>query len=310
MAGDRLGFCRRALLPAFFGYVALTLGCHSSAKVDAAYLAEFQQWQKQRLESLTGPDGWLKLAGLFWLKEGENSFGADASNDIVFPAGKAPPIIGSFVLDSGGVSVRIMPGVEVWHDGRPVTVLKLRSDAEGEPTVLRLGSLSWLIIKRGNAFGVRLRDDEHPRLRQFKGIETFPLDPAWRVSARLEPYNPPKKVTVPTVLGTTIERLSPGALIFQLQGNTYRLDPIAQPGDQQLFVIFADATNGAETYGAGRFLYVDRPGEDGKTIIDFNKAHNPPCAFSEFATCPLPPAQNRLPVRVTAGEKKYRDTDH
>lgn len=310
---DHIGFCRRVMLLVSLACVALTSGCRSlpsAPEADAVYVAEIQQWHKKRIESLTDQNGWLNLAGLFWLKAGENSFGTDASNDIVFPAGKAPPIIGSFVLEQGAVSVRIKPGVEVMHGDEPVSTLKLQSDAEGEPTMLTLGSLSWFIIKRGDALGVRLRDSENPRLRHFKGIETFPIDPAWRVEAMLEPYDPPKKMAVPTVLGTTLEQSSPGALVFQIHGNTYRLDPIAEPGDKQLFVIFADATNGVETYGAGRFLYVDRPGKDGKAIIDFNKAHNPPCAFSKFATCPLPPAQNRLLVKVTAGEKKYEDADH
>ena len=183
--------------------------------------------------------------------------------------------------------------------------VQMKADVSGEPTILELNSLSWFIIKRGEEYGVRLRDSENENITRFKGIEMFPIDTTWRVSAKLEPYDPPKIIEVPTILGTISKETSPGALVFRLRGNIYRLDPIAEPGDESLFVIFADQTNGSETYDAGRFLYVNKPNENDSTIIDFNKAYNPPCAFTSFATCPLPPTQNVLPIRITAGEKKY-----
>ena len=193
------------------------------------------------------------------------------------------------------------------HSGQPVTSMTLRSSADGEPTVLTYGSLGWFIIQRGNdSMAVRVRDSEHPHLKEFKGIDTYPIDPAWRIKASFEPYDPPKMLTIPTVYGTILQQPSPGALVFEIDGNPYRLDPTASSDDKRLFVMFADETSQSETYGAGRFLYVSQPGPDGTTYIDFNKAYNPPCAFTNFATCPLPPTQNRLPLRITAGEKKYK----
>lgn len=291
----------------------LTWGVAASpcvAQDDAAYVAEIERWHQQRIKSLTGQTGWLNLAGLFWLTEGSNSFGTAKTNAIVFPSGKAPARMGWFVLKDGVVSVRIRPGVDVRCQGKPVRFMTLRSDADGQPTILTHGSLSWFVIKREKEFAIRLRDSRHPHLRAFKGIERFPVNASWRIEGVFEPYHPAKTIPIPTVLGTTTQEPSPGALVFQLQGGTYRLDVIARPDDEQLFVIFADQTNGEETYGAGRFLYVDRPDKDGKVIIDFNKAHNPPCAFTPYATCPLPPEQNRLPLKVTAGEKTYEGVDH
>ncbi|MCS6803758.1 MAG: DUF1684 domain-containing protein [Acidobacteriota bacterium] len=280
------------------------------AQDEAAYAAEVEQWHQQRIKSLTGETGWLNLAGLFWLKEGRSSFGAAKTNTIVFPSGKAPARIGWFILKDGVVSVRIRPGIDVRCQGKPVRFMTLRSDADGQPTILTHGSLSWFVIKRDKEFAIRLRDSQHPHLRAFKGIERFPINISWRIEAKFEPYDPPRKIPILTVLGTTTKEPSPGALVFQLQGRTHRLDVIARPEDEQLFVMFADETNGQETYGAGRYLYVDRPDKDGTVILDFNKAHNPPCAFTPYATCPLPPEQNRLPLKVTAGEKQYEGPAH
>ncbi len=277
---------------------------------DREYENAVREWHRYHIKSLTEPDSWLSLAGLYWLKEGENRFGSAATNDIVFPQGKAPDFIGVFILESGRVRVVINKGIHVRSNNSIVTETVMQNDATGLPTELELGSLSWHIIKRADKFGVRLRDSEHPRLKAFKGIETYPIDPQWSVTARFEPYDPPRKITMPTVLGTVNEENCPGALVFEVGGKTCRLDPIADPEDESFFIIFADETSGGETYGGGRFLGVNRPGKDGTTVIDFNLAYNPPCAFSEFATCPLPPAQNRLGVRITAGEKKYEDGGH
>ncbi len=297
----------------FLGFFAIgicflaVLRCTSvenNSPADPAYVAEIQEWHNQRIKSLKKKNGWLTLAGLFWLKEGENTFGSDSSNDMVFPA-KAPAVIGTITLKDSSATIDIKSGIQVFHDGKPVHSQLLKSDASGDPTILTLGSLSWYLIKRGDKFGVRLKDSEHPNLQAFTGVEMYPINPRWRVKARLEPYDPPKSIAIPTVLGTVLELPCPGALVFEIDGKTLRLEPVAEPGDDELWLIFGDATNGEETYGAGRFLYVDKPGDDGTTFIDFNKAYNPPCAFTAFATCPLPPAQNRLPVKVTAGEKNY-----
>ena len=293
--------------------ILYSLSCGSPQpqhRADPDYIVAIQQWHRQRIERLKSPDGWLNLAGLYWLKEGENTVGAGRSNDIVFPENKAPDLIGTFTLQRGTVSFRPRPGVEVMHSDTAVTDMKLRNDTEGNPTVLTLGRLSWYIIKRGEKFGVRLRDLDAPLVKAFKGIDMFPIDSAWCVEATFDPYEPPKTIAIPTVLNTIVKEPSPGALVFTIAGKTFRLDTIGERTNEELFVIFSDPTNGQETYGAGRFLYVPPPGKDGRTRIDFNKAYNPPCAFTMYATCPLPPEQNHLPIRVTAGEKKYAHSNH
>jgi hypothetical protein len=291
--------------------IALQLNCNTKqSQPDAAYLAQIQEWHQKRMESLQKPNGWLSLVGLYWLKPGENSFGDDPANDIVFPADKTPAFIGTFLLQDTTVTVRINPGIPVYHDNQPVTQMVLKNDLSGDPTILNYGSLSWYIIKRGDQYGVRLKDSESPRLKNFKGIEMFPINPEWRIRATFEPYEPLKTIEVPTVLGTVDESLCPGALVFSYNGKQYQLDPIAEPDAEQLFVIFGDQTNGVETYGAGRFLYVDAPDSNNVTYIDFNKSYNPPCIFTPYATCQLPPEQNILPFKVTAGEKNYQGEGH
>jgi uncharacterized protein (DUF1684 family) len=270
-----------------------------------AHRAEWEQWRAERLKSLRREDGWLTLVGLFWLEEGENAFGTDPSNRIVFPPGRALARMGSILVEKGTVAVRVDPRIEVTHEGRFVTQMTLATDAGGEkPTVLKHGSLSFYVIERGKRLGVRVKDAEAPARTSFRDIETFPYDERYRIPARFEPYDPPRVIAVPNVLGGVDSEKSAGSLVFQWQGKTYRLDPLAEAGETDLFVIFGDATNGEETYGGGRFLYA-KPPSDGKTILDFNRAYNPPCVFTPYATCPLPPKQNRLPIRIEAGEKNY-----
>ncbi|MBC7920196.1 MAG: DUF1684 domain-containing protein [Ferruginibacter sp.] len=292
-----------SLLSAFVLLLSLTNFQPHPRDADPTYEAEIKAWHRNRIASLKSERGWLNLAGLFWLKEGNNTFGSDRENDVVFPKGAA--VIGSFELKNGQVSVRTEPGVGVTADGQPVTERNVFAAKETPPPVLQLGSLRWFVIRRGDRYGVRLRDLESPLLTEFKGIETFPIQPEWRVAARLETHNPPKMLTVTDIVGTTSRQPAAGTLVFDVKGKTYRLDATAE-GDH-LFVVFADETNAEETYGAGRFVYVDQPGADGKTFVDFNKAYNPPCAFTPYATCPLPSKDNRLAIRVVAGEKNYGD---
>jgi uncharacterized protein (DUF1684 family) len=167
-----------------------------------------------------------------------------------------------------------------------------------------------LVIKRGQKLGLRVKDKNHPARSNFRGLQRFPLRPDFRINARFEPYDPPKTIPILNVLGMIDHMVSPGALIFSLNGRSYRLDPVLEKGSRQLFIIFADKTSGKETYGGGRYVYADPPGPDGNVVLDFNKAHNPSCAFTKFATCPLPPRQNRLALRVEAGEKKYSGPGH
>ncbi len=265
------------------------------------YIASIKQWHKERIENLKKENGWLDLAGLFWLKDGENTFGTSPSNDIVFP--KGPDKIGMFILKDSTVSVKINPGVEVMNDKTPVKETSLKTDLSGDPTILSIGSLRWYIIKRDDKYGVRLRDIDANIRKEFKGIDTYPVNEDWKITAKFEAYNPPKTIIIPSIIGTVEEDKAPGALVFEKDGKEYRLDPVVE-GDE-FFIIFADETSGDETYGAGRFLYTAMPDSTGNVILDFNKAYNPPCAFTPYATCPLPPKQNYLKLRITAGEKKY-----
>ena len=275
----------------------------SQKAVEVSHAEDVERWKAERLASLKSEDGWLSLVGLYWLKEGENKLGSDPAGELALPAGKAPPLAGSLWLRDGAVRLEVRPGVEITHEGKPVSTLDLQSDEDGKPTVLALGSLRFNVIKRGDRLGLRVKDRENPARANFKGLEYYPLADKWRVVARFERFDPPKSLPITNVLGMEEGTPSPGALVFDVDGKTYRLDALSEKGEEQLFIIFADATSGRETYGAGRYLYVDPPDAQGHIVVDFNKAYSPPCAFTNYATCPLPPFQNRLPVAVEAGEK-------
>ena len=259
----------------------------------------------KRLASLQRPDGWLTLVGLFWLEPGDNRVGSDSGASVRLPAGKAPPRLGAITLGASTIRFQAAPDVAVACDGKPAAACDLKSDEESEPTLLEHGSLSFYVIKRGERFAVRVKDSDAPARSRFHGLENFPISERFRFVARFEKYDPPKRISVPNILGKETSETSPGALVFTHEGRTYRLDPVLETGTADLFVIFGDATNGHETYGGGRFLYASPP-VDGRTVLDFNKAYNPPCVFSPYATCPLPPAQNLLPIRIEAGEKTYK----
>jgi uncharacterized protein (DUF1684 family) len=283
----------------------------TSAFDQTAHQNEIQKWQSNRLASLTKDDGWLTLVGLFWLNEGENKFGSDAKNAVVLPKEKAPAVAGSLWLEKGHVRLAARSGVEITADHKPVTAFDLKDDNDDNgPTILKLGSLLINVIKRGERIGVRVKDTESRTRREFKGLEYFPIDSKWRIEARFEPYQPPKTIPITNVLSMTDDETSPGALAFEVDGKTYRIDPILEKGETDLFIMIADGTTGRETYGAGRYLYVSPPDATGKVVVDFNKLYSPPCAFTNFATCPLPPQQNHLPFRIDAGEKKYAGTVH
>jgi hypothetical protein len=270
---------------------------------DPKYVEEIKNWQKERVESLKSEEGWLNLAGLYWLKPGSNTFGAAKDNQIVFPAGKATAQLGKMILENGEVWLEADPAAEIWQENNPASRLKIFGDGMGRPSILRHRSLRWFIIKRGDKYGVRLRDLEHPNLSSFQGIESYPIHAKWRVEAKLEIPTTPRKIAITDVLGQTSQQDSPGTLVFTLKGKTHRLDAV-DAGDE-LFILFGDKTNQKQTYPSGRFVYAKKPGADGIVILDFNKAYNPPCAFTEFATCPLPPAQNNLGIAVAAGERRY-----
>jgi len=259
------------------------------------YLAEIEAWRRERERRLTADDGWLTVAGLFWLKEGENSFGTDPACDIVLPAGSAPPLAGTFEHRQGRTLLR-------WKD-RPGEPIEMQPDTPGPPTIATLGDLSFFVIRRQDRYAIRLRDRNSPFRKQFTGLNWYPVDPAWRVEARFVPYPRPRKLRLASTIGEPQEFEAPGYLEFELRGRRLRLEAARSGGE--LFLLFKDRTSGKTTYPAGRFLYAEPP-RDGVVVLDFNKAHNPPCAFTPYTTCPLPPKQNHLPVAVTAGELLYR----
>jgi uncharacterized protein len=283
--------------------LALASALVADPAADPAYRAGIEKWRQQREARLKAEDGWLAVAGLFWLQEGENRFGSGPDNAIVLPAGAAPALAGTFELRQGRVRVRVEPGVTLTAAGQPVTAMALRSDDPGPPDVLRLGRLTLQVIVRGGTYGIRMKDPESETRRTFAGLQWFPIRDDLRFEARFVPWAAPRTIAIPNILGQVNDLPSPGYAEFTLAGRKLRLEPvIEEPGAEELFFIFSDQTAGKQTYPAGRFLYAAMP-KDGRVVLDFNKAYSPPCAFTAFATCPLPPPQNRLPVRIEAGEK-------
>jgi uncharacterized protein len=268
-----------------------------------SYRTTIKKWRDQQEKNLKSDDGWLTVAGLFWLKEGKNNFGVDPSNEIVLPAGSAPARAGAFEFHEGNTTLRVADGVNVTVKGQAITNLEMRSDASGEPDIIALGGLTMQVIKRGARYGIRVKDKNSKQRREFTGLRWFPVRESYRVAATFVPHNPPKEVAIPNVLGYIEQMPSPGYAVFKLAGKQYRLDPVMS-GKDKLFFIFRDLTSGSSTYPGGRFLYTDLP-EGGQVTLDFNQAVNPPCAFTAFATCPLPPPQNRLKVAIEAGELSY-----
>lgn len=266
-----------------------------------AYVASVDEWHGARLERLRSPTGWLTLVGLFWLEEGDNTFGSAEDNDLVFPA-KAPAHAGTLRLEDGLVTLEAALGASLRHDGNDVTVLPMASDATGEETRVELGSLRFYVLEREGRMGIRLKDVEAPVLGSFTGIDRFPVEPRWRIEADWEAYDPPKTVFTPNVIGSAFEEECPGALVFSVDGREVRLEPTTS--GEGLFLVFGDGTNGDSTYGGGRFLTLDGP-RDGKVVVDFNRTYNPPCVFTPYATCPLPRKENRTEVAIEAGEKMW-----
>lgn len=287
--------------------ILLVAACQSKPETVTTpeYIQEIDQWHDERVTRLKSPTGWLNVAGLYWLHEGVNSFGRGTDNEIIFPAAFEIERAGYFVLERGVVQQRLLKGVTLTSGGNKVADAQVvfHPDSSRQP-VMEIGSWRWFIIKRDTKYGVRLRDLNHPNLTNFHGVERYPVDAKWKVVARMEP-TPGRTIPITNVLGQTTPNPAPGTLVFTLDGNEYRLDALDEGADE-LFIIFGDATNALETYGAGRYLYVPMPDSTGMIVMDFNKSQNPPCAFTEFATCPLPPAQNILKLAVRAGEKDFK----
>ena len=274
------------------------------AQAPAPIVQETQTWHDKRVSRLMAEDGWLSLVGLHWLQVGDNTVGSDVASAVRLPA-SAPRQVGSLMLSKEGkVSFEVASGVALLRQGEPFAGGKVLTDALGEPDVFRLGTVRFMVIRRGARTAVRVKDSEAETRKRFRGIPRYVPRAAWRVDAHFEPSVSPRRILVPNILGETEDMMYPGALTFTLDGKKYRLDPVIEEGENQLFIIFGDETNHTDTYHSGRFLSAAMP-VNGHVILDFNRAYNPPCAFTAYATCPLPPPQNRMETRVEAGEKRY-----
>ena len=272
-----------------------SIGCD-----DNSYLREIETWKKERIEYLKSENGWLNIVGLYWLNEGENTIGSDSSNSIIFPE-NAPCYIGSVILDSNRVYFKSAPEQAVtWIDER-VEEIELQTDKSGDATLLKTTTLGFFIIERGDQLGIRLRDYDSPGINSLDYIDAFPVNSDWKIPARFIQFEEPVIINLPNVLGMVEKTKISGKLEFMVDHQALEFYPM--DAGERLFIIFADETSGAETYGGGRFMYVDKPDSKGNTEIDFNMAYNPPCVFTPYATCPLPPKENFLSVKILAGEK-------
>lgn len=270
---------------------------------DFVYEESINKWRAEYETKLKADDGWLTLAGLEWLEEGKNSIGVGKEFDIRLPDRLKTGKFGVIKLESGKVTLEVEKASEATVEGKPVGRIELAPDTTGKPTIVRSVDVELLILKRNEKFGVRIRDKKSPARVDFKGLDWFPVDRSYKVVADFEAFGEDRDFLVQNVLDQTVQMKSPGILRFKLDGKDYSLQP-ALNGDGRLFIIFRDPTSKTTTYQAGRYLYTPMP-KDGKVTLDFNKAENPPCAYTEFATCPLPPEQNELDVEINVGEKRF-----
>ena len=281
--------------------LSLLAGCSPHAgESDADYAAEIAEWRDGRLARLRAPFGYLNLVGLYWLDDEIATFGGDDDSDLRFPG--AAGRLGTFEPAEGGVYMTVADGADVRVEQLPVERLFLPDDQSEDAVVATHGSLAWGVVNRQGKTGIRLWDLDNPRTSSLPPIPFYDVDPAWRVTARLNRYDEPRIMQVDTVIeGLGWNPESPGVVEFEHGGQSYTLEAYAS-GDQ-LFFVFADRTSGRETYPAGRFVYTDLPDDNGELQLDFNKSYNPPCAFNDFSTCPVASPRNRLPIAITAGEK-------
>jgi uncharacterized protein len=283
----------------------LFIGCSDDtdlgpAPVPENYADQINDWKEYRVSRLTEPTGWLRLADLIWLDEGENSFGSGSDMDIRFPGESMPDHAGTFVLTDNRVEMFVNDGVTITHNGDPVSNMII-FDGESRPEIV-YDNLIWFVDSRGDQHGIRIYNQDTPEADAFEGFPFYPLQPEWHLKARFIPWSDERTIPIVNVLGDTIERESPGQVEFMIDGELYSLDAFESASG--LFVMFTDLTGRSETYPAGRYMIINHPDENGLTIIDFNKAYNPPCAFHTLTTCQLPPPQNRLDAEIPAGEKR------
>lgn len=296
--------------------VALTLSFAADTKSTAtSWKTELLAWRAQQAKDLQKPNGWLTLIGLEWLKSGDNSFGSAKANALVVQSPTAPNL---GVVRLTGDALQLLPPTGGYPTGllvdgaSPANPQSLAPDSSGHPSKITMGSVTITVIHRGDRYALRIKDDKAPARLQFHGLKWYSPNQAYRVHAKWVPYNPPHHVAIPTILGTEVMSDVPGAAEFTLDGKTMQLEPIVEdPADKELFFILRDTTSKSDTYGAGRFLHTELPDhgltQPGELWLDFNRAENPPCAYTPYATCPLPPPQNRLQVAIPAGQQRYHD---
>ena len=283
--------------------LSLAASALRAADDNAALTKEIETWRAQRVARLTTPDGWLTLIGLHFLKEGDNTIGSAKDNDVVFA--KGPAHLGKVTLAADGqLKIELAPDADARLDGKSAMAGELKWNGR-RPTIVTVGTVSFFVIDRSGKKALRVKDSESERRAHFLGLDYFPIDPAWRVEADWVLFDDPKQILITNILGQQSPAIIRGKAVFERDGKKIELLPIDEGPGEPLFFVISDATTGKETYGAARFLYADAP-ENGKVVLDFNRAENPPCAFTTFATCPLPPRENKLSFAVTAGEKDYR----
>ncbi len=295
----------------FLLLVLIVFSCRNS-KVERDNSSSFEKaeltWRTERDQKMKSPMSWLTIAGLFWLEYGEKTFGTDPRNSIVLPKGSAPPFAGRFILHNGKVRV-VSLGSVLKYQGTVIEEMVMKSDVDGDPDIIELNNLQMWVIERGDRVAIRLRDMNASRYKKYRGLRFFRPKEYYKLKAEFVPFSEPKIMNVPTILGMEAEMISPGYVRFKLHGKDLRLDAFeAESESRKLFIIFRDRTSGDETYGGGRFLMAQVM-DDGSVDLNFNRAYNPPCAYTPYTTCPLPSPQNELPVRIEAGEKKY-DAGH
>jgi hypothetical protein len=295
---------RRAPIGVVGIILAASAICLARGAEDISYKAAVEKWRQNYEASLKSDHGWLTVSGLFWLDEGENKFGSDPLNDIVLPESSAPSEAGYFEFHDGKTVVHVKPGVPVTQNGKPVETAEIPPDSPAQAVVL--GDLTFGVHRSGGRYAIRLQDKNSKLRKDFSGLHWFPIDEAYRVTGRYVPYDKPRQVPIQNIMGDALQLSIPGYVAFSLGGQDLRLD--AEADDSGLFIIFRDLTSGKETYGAARFLAAAAP-KNGEVVLDFNEAYNPPCAYNPYTTCPLPPPQNRLRVRIEAGEMIYK-RDH
>ncbi len=286
---------------AIFSFATLLCLCTTAANA-SNYQQSVENWRHDYEAKLTSDTGWLTVSGLFWLRDGENSFGSDPKNHIVLPA-PAPAFAGVFAFHDGKTSVRLNQGVQATMNGKPVQSADLRPDSREDRLVL--GDLTLYVHTSGGRFAIRLKDKNSQLRKNFTGLNWFPIDPAYHVKANYVAYPAPKELDSQNVLGDAIKLKIIGYVTFSLKGREIRLEAEENDSAPGLFIVFRDLTSGKLTYPASRFLDTDVP-KDGAVELDFNEAYNPPCAYNPFTTCPLPLPGNRLQIEIPVGEKLYK----